>query len=138
MNAAASSCAVMSPSRIWLLCAGLVGFILGLAFVLLVFYIDRHLRALEARWRHRADEEAASAQLELQRVIDAEIDERLGCSVCWEDRYPGRCYPLAGSRLCSSHSRQRVLEKNSSAHMNQQQPINHFVNKALAVEEICA
>jgi hypothetical protein len=138
MNTAASSCAVMPPSIIWLLYAGLVGLIFGLVLVLLVWYIDRQLQALEARRQCRAYEEAALAQLEQQKAIDAEIDEHLDCSACWEDRHPGMCYPLAGSRLCSDHSHRRVLEKASSAHVNQQQPIDHLVNQTLAVEERCA
>lgn len=132
------SCAGLLPSITWFLYIGLVGLIFGLLLARLVLYLDHHLQMLQARWWRRMYEEAALAQREQQKAIDAEIDEHLACSVCWEDRHPGKSYPFTGSRLCRDHARRRVLEKASSAQANQQQPINRLVNQTPAGEGVYA
>lgn len=90
-----------------LLWVGVVGLNLGILLTRSEHWINSLLRQGRTAWKQRARGKSSFVQAEQQALI--EEDERLMCSVCWDDRHPSMRSPFPWMRLCVGREQQCVL-----------------------------
>jgi hypothetical protein len=90
--------------------------------------------------RKRQEEMALLLRKQQEETLDRLMDERIDCSVCWQERHPGMLFPFPGLCFCREHTHRLLLENATNAGViGQQSSINQIssVNQ-YKVMEMCA
>lgn len=130
----------------------LSGVLLGIGLTLLSIRVSgqvrrsrlrkRQLEEEAARLRRKQQEEMALLQRRQQEeALDHLMDERIDCSVCWQERHPGMLFPFPGLRSCREHSHRFLLEHAANVGaIGQQSSLNQIasINQYRVTQEICA